>query len=315
MKWSIVMDKSPPNPQRRLALQAATALLLTMPDVRAAAAPAGLITRPIPRSGERLPAIGLGTYQAFDIPRDRLAESELQAVLRRFIELGGKVIDSSPMYGHAEAAVGTLATALKAHKSLFLATKVWTSGRAEGIRQMEESARLMQTKSIDLMQVHNLLDLKTHLPVLRDWKKSGRIRYLGITHYTAGSHAELERLVRSGDFDFVQFNYSLDEPEAETRLLPACADSGTATLINRPFSQASLFARVKGKPLPPWCADFDCNSWGQFFLKWIISHTAVTCAIPGTRYVRHIEDNMGACTGRLPDAALRKRMTDYFSAL
>jgi len=314
MKWLNVMDKTLPNPQRRLALQAAAALLLTMPEVRAAA-PAGLITRPIPRSGERLPAIGLGTYQAFDIPRDRLAESELQAVLRRFIDLGGKVIDSSPMYGHAEAAVGALATTLKAHKSLFLATKVWTSGRAEGIRQMEESARLMQTKTIDLMQVHNLLDLKTHLPVLRDWKKSGRIRYLGITHYTAGSHTELERLVRSGDFDFVQFNYSLDEPEAETRLLPACADSGTATLINRPFSQANLFSRVKGKALPPWCADIDCASWGQFFLKWIISHPAVTSAIPGTRYVRHIEDNMAACTGRLPDAAMRKRMSSYFSAL
>ncbi len=313
MKWPTVMDESPPNPQRRLAMQAAAALLLTMPEVRAA--PAGLITRPIPHSGERLPAIGLGTYQAFDIPRDQLAQSELQAVLRRFIDLGGKVIDSSPMYGHAEAAVGTLASALKAHKSLFLATKVWTSGRAEGIRQMEESMRLLQTKTIDLMQVHNLLDLKTHLPVLREWKKSGRIRYLGITHYTAGSHGELERLVRSGDFDFVQFNYSLDEPEAETRLLPACADSGTATLINRPFSQAGLFSKVRGKPLPPWCADMDCTSWAQFFLKWIISHPAVTSAIPGTRHVRHIEDNMAACTGRLPDTAMRKRMTAYFSSL
>lgn len=313
MKWPIVMDKSVPNPQRRLALQAASALLLPMSEARSAAA--GLITRPIPRSGERLPAVGLGTYQTFDVARDQLAKTELQNVLKRFIELGGKVVDSSPMYGHAEAAVGTLSTALNAHKSLFLATKVWTSGRAEGIRQMEESMRLLQSKTIDLMQVHNLLDLKTHLPVLREWKKSGRIRYLGITHYTAGSHAELERLVKTGDFDFVQFNYSLDEPEAETRLLPACADSGTATLINRPFSQAGLFGKVKGKPLPSWCADLDCSSWGQFFLKWIISHPAVTCAIPGTRHVQHIEDNMAACTGRLPDAALRKRMKDYFSAL
>lgn len=304
----------PAYPQRRRALQAAAALLLlNMTDARSA--PAGLITRPIPRSGERLPAIGLGTYDTFDIPRDRLAQTELQAVLRRFVELGGQVVDSSPMYGHAEAAVGTLSSALDMRKSLFLATKVWTSGRAEGIRQMEASVKLLQTKTIDLMQVHNLLDLKTHLPVLRDWKKSGRIRYLGITHYTAGSHTELEKLVRSGDFDFVQFNYSLDEPEAEARLLPACADSGTATLINRPFSQAGLFSKVRGKPLPPWCADMDCTSWAQFFLKWIISHPAVTCAIPGTRLVRHIEDNMAACSGRLPDAALRKRMADYFSAL
>lgn len=303
----------PASPRRRTILQATTALLLAMNDARGA--PTGLITRPIPRSGERLPAVGLGTYQVFDVPRDQLARTELQAVLRRFIELGGKVVDSSPMYGHAEAAVGTLGTALHAHKSLFLATKVWTSGRAEGIHQMEESMRLLQTRTIDLMQVHNLLDLKTHLPVLREWKKSGHIRYLGITHYTAGAHAELEKLVRTGDFDFVQFNYSLDEPEAGARLLPACADSGTATLINRPFSQAGLFGKVKGKPLPPWCADLDCDSWAQFFLKWIISHPAVTCAIPGTRHVRHIEDNMAACTGRLPDAALRKRMREYFSSL
>lgn len=303
----------PASPQRRTVLQAAAALLLAMPDAHSA--PAGLITRPIPRSGERLPAIGLGTYQTFDVPRDQLAKTELQNVLKRFIELGGKVVDSSPMYGHAEAAVGALGAALNARQSLFLATKVWTSGRSAGIRQMEESMRLLQTKTIDLMQVHNLLDLKTHLPVLREWKKSGRIRYLGITHYTASAHAELEKLVRTGDFDFLQINYSLDEPEAEARLLPACADSGTATLINRPFSQAGLFGKVKGKPLPPWCADLDCVSWGQFFLKWIISHPAVTCAIPGTRHVRHIEDNMAACTGRLPDAALRKRMTDYFSTL
>ena len=303
----------PPSPRRRavLAWAGAAALLPLMPETHSA--PAGLITRPIPRTGERLPAVGLGTWQVFDVPAAQLPGTELQEVLQRFIALGGKTIDASPMYGHAEAAVGTLATALHAQKSLFLATKVWTSGRSEGIRQMEESLRLLQAKTIALMQVHNLLDLKTHLPVLRDWKKSGRIRYLGITHYTAGSHAELEKLVSSGDFDFVQFNYSLDEPEAEARLLPACADSGTATLINRPFSQAGLFSKVRGKPLPPWCADLDCSSWAQFFLKWIISHPAVTCAIPGTRLVRHIEDNMAACRGRLPDAALRKRMADYFS--
>ncbi len=302
-------------PRRRELLKAAaaTSLLAAMPDLHAA--PVNLITRPIPRSGERLPAIGLGTYQTFDTPIDQLPGTELKAMLRRFVELGGKVIDSSPMYGHAEAAAGALATALDVRKSLFLATKVWTSGRTNGIRQMEESARLLQTRGIDLMQVHNLLDLKTHLPVLRDMKKSGRIRYLGITHYTAGAHAELEKLVKTGDFDFLQINYSLDEPEAEARLLPACADSGTATLINRPFSQAGLFSQVRGKPLPPWCADLDCASWAQFFLKWIISHPAVTCAIPGTSTVRHIEDNMAACTGRLPDAAVRKKMANYFLGL
>ncbi len=281
----------------------------------AQSAPGGLITRSIPRSGERLPAIGLGTYQTFDVTVDDLPQTELRHTLRRFVELGGKVVDSSPMYGNAETAVGVLTTALGLRKSLFIATKVWTRGRAEGISQMEESTRLLQTPMIDLMQVHNLLDLKAHLPVLRDWKKSGRIRYLGITHWHAGMHVELEKLVKTGDFDFLQINYSLDEPEAENRLLPACADSGTATLINRPFSQAGLFDRVRGKPLPPWCADIDCKSWAQFFLKWIISHPAVTCAIPGTRLVRHIEDNMAACNGRLPDAVTRKRMTEYFSRL
>lgn len=303
------------SPKRRVILQAAGAatLLATMTD--SSAAPAGLITRPIPRSGERLPAIGLGTYQVFDVAQSQLAGTELQAVLKRFVDLRGAVVDSSPMYGHAEATTGTLTSVLNVRKSLFFATKVWTSGRDAGIRQMEESFRLMQTKTIDLMQVHNLLDLKTHLPVLREWKKAGRIRYLGITHYTASSHAELERLVKTGDFDFVQFNYSLDEQEAENRLLPACADSGTATLINRPFSQAGLFGRVRGKPLPAWCADMDCSSWAQFFLKWIISHPAVTCAIPGTGRVAHIEDNMAACRGRLPDAAMRKRMTAYFASL
>ncbi len=302
-----------PDPRRRTLLQAAGAIatLSVMPE--AASAPAGLITRPIPRGNERLPAVGLGTYQVFDVATAQLPGTELKDVLRRFIELGGKVVDSSPMYGRAEAAVGTLATALKARDALFYATKVWTTGRSDGMRQMEESARLMQTKVIDLMQVHNLLDLKTHLPVLREMKKAGRIRYLGITHWHAGMHAELEQLVKTGDFDFLQINYSLDEPEAGARLLPACADSGTATLINRPFSQGGLFGQVRGKPLPPWCADFDCNSWAQFFLKWIISHPAVTCAIPGTRLVRHIEDNMGACVGRLPDAAARKKMENYFS--
>jgi diketogulonate reductase-like aldo/keto reductase len=303
-----------PSFKRRLLLQAGAATLLA-PVTESRAATAGLITRAIPRSGERLPAIGLGTYQVFDLPQTQLAGTELQNVLKRFVELGGAVVDSSPMYGHAEATTGILSSALNVRKSLFLATKVWTSGRDAGIRQMEDSFRLMQTGTIDLMQVHNLLDLKVHLPVLREWKKTGRIRYLGITHYHAGAHAEVEKLVKSGDFDFVQINYSMDEPEAEARLLPACADSGAATLINRPFSQAGLFGRVRGKPLPPWCADMDCSSWAQFFLKWIISNPAVTCAIPGTGRITHIEDNMAACTGRLPDAALRKKMTAYFSAL
>jgi diketogulonate reductase-like aldo/keto reductase len=307
---------TPEKPQRRTLLKTvgAAALLAAMPE--AIAAPADLITRAIPRSGERLPAVGLGTWQVFDVPPARLAETELPAVMKRFTELGGKVIDSSPMYGNAEAAVGALSAAQNSRAALFLATKVWTSGREAGIRQMETSAKLMQAgKTIDLMQVHNLLDLKTHLPVLREWKKSGRIRYLGITHHTQGSHAELERLVKTGDFDFVQINYSLEEPEADVRLLPACAESGTAVLINKPFSQAGMFSRVRGKALPPWCADIDCSSWAQYFLKWIIGHPAVTAAIPGTKLVRHIEDNMAACRGRLPDAATRKKMAAHSASI
>lgn len=305
----------PFQPGRRRLLRAAAAGTIAMTMKPAIAAPGPLITRAIPRSGERLPVVGLGTYQVFDIPASRLAGTELRAVLQRFGELGGKVIDSSPMYGHAEAATGALASALKLRHQLFYATKVWTGGREAGIRQMEESFRLMQTQTMDLMQVHNLLDLKTHLPLLREWKKSGHIRYLGITHYHAGAHAELEQLVNSGDFDFVQFNYSLDEPQAESRLLPACAGAGVATLINRPFSQAGLFGRVRGKPLPPWCAEIDCTSWAQFFLKWIVSHPAVTCAIPGTGRVAHIEDNLAAATGRLPDAATRNKMAAWFNSL
>jgi aryl-alcohol dehydrogenase-like predicted oxidoreductase len=281
----------------------------------ATAAPNPLITRAIPRSGERLPVIGLGTYQGFDVPATGLGGTELAAVMRRFADLGGTVIDTSPMYGEAEAATGTLATTLKLRHRLFYATKVWTSGREAGMRQIEDSFRLLKTSTIDLMQVHNLLDLKTHLPVLREMKEAGRIRYLGITHYHAGAHAELERLVLGRDFDFVQFNYSLDEPEAGARLLPACAEAGVATLINRPFSQAGLFSRVRGQPLPPWCGEIDCRSWAQFFLKWIISHPAVTCAIPGTGRVAHLEDNLGAATGRLPDAMMRRQMAAWFNAL
>jgi aryl-alcohol dehydrogenase-like predicted oxidoreductase len=219
------------------------------------------------------------------------------------------------MYGESELVVGDLAADLALHPRLFLATKVWTSGREAGIRQMENSFKLLRAPRIDLMQVHNLLDLATHVKTLREWKAAGRIRYLGITHYHDGAYRDLERLVKTREYDFVQFNYSMTEREAETRLLPLCADSGTAVLINRPFAQASLFGKVKGKPVPAWAAEFDCSSWAQFFLKYLLAHPAVTCVIPGTRRVTHLKDNLQAGVGRLPDTAARKRMVEYLDRL
>ncbi|HWI13480.1 MAG TPA: aldo/keto reductase, partial [Burkholderiales bacterium] len=249
-----------------------------MPDAPAAQR---LLQRPIPRTGELLPAVGLGTWQTFDVGPNAPQRAGLKDVLRELAGLGGRVVDSSPMYGQSERVVGDLVSELQNREQLFFATKVWTSGRDAGIRQMEDSFRLMRTKTMDLMQIHNLLDHQTHLRTLREWKAAGRIRYIGITHYHSDAFADLERLVTTKQYDFVQFNFSLDEPEAEARLLPACAASGTAVLINRPFAQAGLFGRTRGKPLPPWAADLQCASWAQFFLKWILGHPAVTCAIPG----------------------------------
>ena len=273
------------------------------------------LTRAIPRSGERLPVVGLGTWQTFDVGPGAAERTELKEVLQRLVEQGARVVDSSPMYGQAERVVGDLATDLGIHKKLFIATKVWTQGRDAGIRQMESSFKLLRTARIDLMQVHNLVDVATHMKTLHEWKSAGRIRYLGITHYHDGAYRDLERLVKTREYDFVQFNYSMTEREAEARLLPLCADSGTAVLINRPFAQASLFGKVKGKPLPPWAAEFDCTSWAQFFLKYLLGHPAVTCVIPGTRRTAHLRDNLQAGTGRLPDAAMRKRMVEHIEHL
>ena len=277
-----------------------------------------LLARPIPKSGESIPAIGLGTWQAFDIAGNASARAEAAQALQRFVQLGGKLIDSSPMYGSAESAVGEISKELGVHEQLFMATKVWIRGREAGIRQMEESMRRMRlthNRPLDLMQVHNLVDAKTHLAVLRDWKAAGRIRYLGITHYHESAYAELEQLIRNTDLDFVQLNYSLAERSADARLLGIAADTRTAVIVNRPFAEGAMFRRVRDKPLPGWAAEFGCASWAQFFLKWILSHPAVTCAIPGTRSARHVDDNLGAGLGRLPDEATRRKMARHFDAL
>ena len=271
-------------------------------------------TRPIPRTGEALPVVGIGTWQTFDVGPAARERAELKDVLRLLVAHGGSVIDSSPMYGEAERVAGELAAELGLRPRLFFATKVWTSGREAGIRQMEQSFRLLRTQRIDLMQVHNLVDVETHAKTLREWKAAGRLRYIGITHHHAGAHRELERHVATRQFDFVQVNFSMAEREAEERLLPLCADTGTAVICNRPFAGAALFGRVKGRELPPWAAEFDCASWGQFFLKWILGHPAVTCVIPGTRRTAHLLDNVKAGMGRLPDAATRTRMIDHLAA-
>lgn len=265
-------------------------------------------TRPIPSSGEPLPVIGLGTWQTFDVGATAAERGPLQEVLTAFVELGGRLIDSSPMYRRAEQVVGDLAAELDLRDRLFVATKVWTSGREAGIRQMEESLRKLRGERLDLMQVHNLLDVDTHLKTLAAWKREGRVRYVGVTHYTASAHGEVARVIERHPVDFVQINYSVAEPEAEQRLLPLARERGVAVIVNRPFASGSLLRRLRDRPLPAWAADIDCSSWAQLLLKFVISHPAVTCTIPATSKVRHLRDNMQAGHGRLPDEELRRRI-------
>jgi len=271
--------------------------------------------RAIPRGGETIPVIGLGTWQTFDVGAAESARAPLGEVLMRFVECGGSVVDSSPMYGRAESVVGDLADELGVQDKLFYATKVWTSGRSAGVKQMQESFRRMRVQRMDLMQIHNLLDLQAHTETLLNWKREGRVRYIGITHYHAGAHGELEKLVRTRPYDFVQINYSLGEREAERRLLPAAQEAGVAVLVNRPFGSGGLFRRVRNEPLPGWAAEIGCASWAQIFLKWIVGNSAVTCAIPATSSPKHVVDNMAAGLGPLPDAAMRRRMADAFDRL
>ena len=305
----------PLNPNRRTVLRlaaAAAAALWLRPGW--AAGPSQFL-RKIPKGGAALPAIGLGSSRTFNVGTTAEERSAQREVLKLFAEHGGRLVDSSPMYGTAESVIGDLAAELGITRKLFIATKVWTAGREAGMRQMEESFRRLRTPQIDLMQVHNLLDWKIHLQTLREWKAQGRIRYIGITHYTESAYAELAQVMQSEDIDFVQFNYSILEREAEQRLLPLAQDKNIAVLVNRPFARSGLFDQVRGKELPPWAADIDCSSWAQFFLKFVISHPAVTCAIPATSKPKHLLDNMQAGLGRQPDAATRERMAKLVRAL
>jgi aryl-alcohol dehydrogenase-like predicted oxidoreductase len=274
-----------------------------------------LLQRTIPSSGESLPVIGLGTWQAFDVGSTPAERQPLEEVLVLFTRLGGRVVDSSPMYGRAEQVIGEIATKLDLHQALFLATKVWTTGKEEGIESMEKSLAKLQVRHIDLMQVHNLVDARTHLATLRDWKQEGRARYFGITHHASSAYSEVAKILRTEKLDFVQINYSLLERESGEQILPLARDRGVAVIVNRPFGGGDLFVRLRQKPLPEWAAEFDCHSWAQFLLKWTIAHPAVTCAIPATNKAQHLEDNMKAGVGRLPDAKQRQRMVETVSKL
>lgn len=264
--------------------------------------------RQVPRTGERLPIVGLGTWQAFDLGPGHADWADARRAVELFLRSGGRVIDSSPMYGAAEEAIGRILSGLPRGPRPFLATKVWTSGRDAGRAQIERSFGLLRTRTIDLMQVHNLLDFAGHLPTLRALKDRGRIRYIGATHYHSGAYQELERVIRSGAVDFVQLNYSVAEREAEPRLLPLARDSRVAVIVNRPFAGGGLFSSIRRKPLPGFAADLRCTSWAQLLLKYVLGDSAVTCAIPGTRNPRYVLDNLGAARAPLPDAAMRRRI-------
>jgi diketogulonate reductase-like aldo/keto reductase len=299
---------------RRLFLQASASLLLASRWSGAIAAPAA-IKRPIPSSGELLPVMGMGSSRTFDTGLDEATLANLTEVMRAFFAGGGTLVDSSPMYGAAESVLGAVLSRLSPQAPLFAATKVWTRGREAGIQQMRESSVKMKVPVFDLMQIHNLVDWETHLQTLEGWKEEGKVRYIGITTSHQRNHEELEQIMRTRDIDFVQFSYNIDNRVAERVLLPLAADRGIATLINRPYQRGALFKRAAGKPLPGIARDLGCESWGQFFLKFIIGHPAVTCLIPATARLHHMRDNMGANFGPVPDAGERLQMLRIYENL
>jgi diketogulonate reductase-like aldo/keto reductase len=272
-----------------------------------------VLTRPIPSTGEKVPVVGLGTWQVFDVESTPEKLAPLEDVLKVFHEMGGSLIDSSPMYGHSETVVGNLITKLNLRPKMFIATKVWTTGKEKGVAQMEESERRLQAKPLDLIQVHNLVDTDAHLETLGEWKKQKRVRYVGITHYTASAHDAVCAALEKHTVDFVQINYSIGEREAEKRVLPLAKERGVAVLANRPFVSGAMFRRLKDKPIPEWAKEIDCDSWAQLMLKFVVSHPAVTCAIPATNKAEHMRDNMKACVGRLPDEAMRAKIASVIA--
>ena len=297
---------------KMLALGASSGLLLPFSNFKL---PAQMNFREIPSTGEKMPCIGLGTWQTFDVGKSEAERAPLREVLKKLLEYGGSVIDSSPMYGRSEGVVGELTTELDIKDKIFEATKVWTTGEQAGINQMNDSMQLMRAKPMDLMQIHNLLDWRTHIKTLREMKERSEIRYIGITHYHEGGYSEMEHIMKTEPIDFIQINYNLARREAENRILPLAKDKGIGVLINRPYEGGALFRNCKDKPLPVWALEFDAMSCGQFFLKFILAHEAVTCVIPGTSKVRHMEDNARAGFGSVPDAKQKAKMIDWFKSL
>ena len=300
--------------RRRVVAGAALSLAVasTWPSKTAASA---LNQRPIPRTGEQLPVIGVGTWLTFDIGSSRFELARRRQVLEVFYAGGGRLIDSSPMYGRAEAVIGDLVAQLGRVATTFSATKVWTSGREAGIAQMNDSLALWRLPGFDLMQIHNMVDWETHLATLKQGKAEGRLRYIGITTSHGRRHAAIEQALQRAEFDFVQFTYSLADRSVEARLLPLAAARGTAVIINRPFDGGALVDRLNAFRLPGWAADIECTTWAQVCLKWIVSHPAVTCAIPATTHPEHMRENIAAAHGRLPDAALRRTIADHVARL
>ncbi len=269
-----------------------------------------IMKRKIPGSGEELPVIGVGTWITFDVGSLEKDRAPLKEVLTQLVSQQGSVIDSSPMYGRSEKVVGEISTELGINNKLFMATKVWTSGREAGIQQMKSSFELMQREQIDLMQIHNMIDWETHLKTLREWKEEGKIRYIGITHYTDNAHTQLENIIRNNPIDFIQVNYSITDRHAEESLFKVAQEYNVGVIVNQPFGGGDLFDRIGTKKLPEWVKEFDCTGWGSFFLKFILAQPAVTCAIPGTSTLKHMVDNLSAGVGRLPDAQQRKKMIE-----
>ena len=310
------MKRPDPHPNCRAILAGLVALgaaSIGRSTVAAAAGPR--LTRPLPTIGEQLPVIGMGSWITFDVGDDAAARAQRVEVLRAFFDAGGALVDCSPMYLSAQEVIGHCLARLPDTSALFAATKVWTMTRALGIQQMEASRRLWGVERFDLMQVHNLLDWETHLPTLIEWKAQGRVRYIGVTTSHGRRRDELERIMAGQPIDFVQFTYNMADREAEQRLLPLAAERGLAVIINRPLRRGALFEMVGNSPLPDWAGEIDCANWAQFFLKFIVSHPAVTCAIPATSRVDHMRENMGAAYGRLPDAEMRKRMVQYVESV
>lgn len=300
--------------QRRTLLKALIAFGST-PPLAAQVAPRSqaskMRTKKIPSSGEALPVIGLGTWQSFDVPHE--GRVTLEAVLREFVALGGSVIDSSPMYGRSEEVAGDLIAKLGVREKLFVATKVWTTGSAAGIAQMAASENKLKAKRLDLLQVHNLQDLETHIETLQAWKAAGRVRYIGITHYTQSAFDAVAKVMRAYPVDFLQINYSIGERAAESVLLPLAKERGIAVIVNRPFAGGELFRRLRSQPLPAWAGEVGCASWAQLMLKFVLSHPAVTCAIPATSRIEHLRDNMAAGIGAMPDEEMRANIAALVS--